>query len=357
MLQTTNLKTNELKINEYIVNDEDIKIMTLSTITGLSEYFIKKSFENTPQNISVVEKLVDGFNKMYDFSEYDNNTSQMFNFVFNISGISKHFLISIRANQKEFYNNITLRESLTIILTKMIDHDNDTPSKNGFPASFNFIQGQQNSILRLSNGKLWYPYINNGFPSCGRLINDILNKLNIIDTDNLKLLYHGTSWRCAADIMKKIKATTRGTCSDFGLYNFYTTDVFFTACEWAYRKNQGAVVIFAIPDDQFYEWNVKNLSDTLEWKNIVFNLRNPPDPFNTDNYELISQEYDNLVEEIDSYDVIEGPILSNPGAKTIEQVEFIRNNDRRIPYQFSFKPSSVNSLNPFLLATVFFSQI
>lgn len=335
----------------------DIKIMTISIITGLSTDFINNSFINSPQNISDVEKLVDGFNKKYNFSEYEGTSEEMFNFVFNISHISKHFLISIRANQIEFYHNLKLKEALIIILTKMIDHNNDSPSKNGFPVSFNFVSGQQNSILKLPNGKSWYPYINNGFPSCGRLINDILNKCNITNTDKLKLLFHGTDWQSANNIMTKIKATTRGNCSDFGMYNFYTTDVFFTACEWAFRKNQSAVVIFIIPNDQFYQWNIKNLSNTSEWRNVVFKLRNPPNSLIIPNYELVSKEYDDFVEEIDSYDLIEGPILSNPGAKSVEQVEFIRNSDRRIPYQFSFKSSSVKSLNQFLLTTVFFSQL
>lgn len=340
------------------MTDEDIKIMYVSNITGLSQEFIAEAFNNSPENISDSEKLVNAIIKRNKISEHDNNIESMCDFVFDVSLLSKRFLVFLGANKPEFYNNITLIDALTIILSRMLkDNNNNVPCSNGFPASFNFTKGQENNILKLSNGKSWYPCLNTGSLNFGRVCTNLLNRLNVAESSGYKLLYHGTSWLNAGDIMRRIKTTTRGVCSDFGMNNFYTTDVFYTACEWAIKNSQAAVVVLAIPDELFFQMNIKNLSDTNEWRSVVFMLRNEPKVMLSTNYDEEIEFYENLVEEIDKYDMVEGPIMSNPGAKSVHEVEMMRNNDRRIPYQFSFKKSYVDNLNQFILTTVFFSQI
>lgn len=285
----------------------------------------------------------------------------MWDFVYNISGLSQSYLIPINAHEINFYHNLTLDESLMIILNRMIKvEDKKIPTKNRFPCYFNFQKGQENKILHLNGGKTWYASLNSSSTNFNRLGDSVIDKLNL-ENSGYKLLFHGTSMRDAIRISSRVKVTTRGECTDFGMYNFYTTDMFYTACEWATKNEQAAVVIFAIPSEKFDEWNVKNFFNTNEWKYTVFRLRNSPDFSDLSNYNNLLEEYEKelndyekFVDEIDSYDVVVGPIMSNPKSKSIQEVKFIVNNDNRIPNQFSFKKTSVEELNSFLVTTVFF---
>lgn len=339
----------------------DIKCMRISLITGISESFIRTSLENGPENITDVDRIMDQFKKNYNFSDYINPEDILF-FIVEISNISPAFLEYIRANDVEFFYGLSLEESLEILLTRLIDKYNDVPSSNGFPQDYNFQSEQQNNIQNLPNGRTWYPFINrfsNRNINYNSLKIDILNKCNVINTDNVRILYHGTSWAGARQIMAKVKSTSRGFATDFGMNNFYLTDIFYNACKWANRYTQGAVIIFSIPLEYFDEWNVKYLTGD-EWKNVVYRCRNPPIPdFFPDirDYRRADSSYNGFLNQLDSYDVVEGPIFANPRAQSINDVSYIVNSyDGSVPKQISFKRSSVDFLDDLILTTLFFKE-
>lgn len=327
--------------DEKISSYSDLKIAVLNARTGLSENFIREAFESEPVNITDSEKIVNLMRTRHKFWNHNNTAEEMYNFVYNISGISQCALISIDAHNIEYYENYGLYEVLMNIINKLTqDTSNDIPYTDGFPYMFNFQKGNENKINNLPCGRTWYPSTNNNPEQYARIGRDVLRQLNIEESEDSKLLYHGTSVKNAMSVMSRVKVTSKEFCSDFGMFNFYTTDIFYTACKWAKKENQqGAVVIFNIPNEFLYRLNVLSYvyhyndgtvsdvpeSDTDNWRKLVFKLRNPPrskrgilteEELLQD--ELIEREYEEFIDEVDSYDLVEGPICSNPGAKTPE---------------------------------------
>lgn len=344
------------KENTYTLTETQLEIIRLSVKTGLSEDFLIFCFNDSPQNLTITQKIINGFFKKYNFNDYNNTIEEIYDFIFNISGLSNHFLVSINANNPSFYSNFSLTESLNVIISRMVGDKENAPSKNNFPVFFNFKKGQENTVLTIG-GSNFFPVINNFNINFGKLKASILKSIGVKESSGYKILYHGTSWTDSIEILEEVRTTTRGECTDFGMNNFYTTNLFYTACEWALRNNdQGSVVVFVIPDDKFYELEVKYLTNTQEWRDVVYTLRNKPKRIISNNYEEEIEKYRNILKEYESYDAIEGPIMSNPSAKSLESVEFIVNNDNKIPLKVSFKNSSVGILNQYIALTVTFSM-
>ena len=160
-----------------------------------------------------------------------------------------------------------IEEALNVILTKMIVTTNLINSTNGFPSEFNYNRNQ-NNITQTYSGKKWFP--------CGKeryehnyeqLLLKVSKSINIGPHD--KVYFHGTDWSGAISIMDELVSDSgkheikpRHTCTDFGLRNLYVTNTFLTACLWARRHRQAAVVIFVISDDYIESLdNHLNLSD------------------------------------------------------------------------------------------------
>lgn len=344
MFQAQNVPELSFIPNFKSVNKKSLKILKIEGLTGLMD--IESAFDN-PLNNTDVELIVSFLNRKFDFSTCNN----VYFFIINVIGFSPRSLETINANYDEFYDNMLLDEALEIILTKLITND-DIPSINGFPSDFNISLNQTNRV-NVYNGKKLFPYKKERSElNYDQLLLNVLHDVNV--GNNSKILFHGCAWDSAISIMDKIEIFPRRHCTDFGLRNFYLTDTFQTACLWATRNRQAAVVIFVLP-----EYYINNLSNHLllnnfeQWKELVFKIRNPirygP------NLTRERNEYKLFIQNIDSNDLVSGPIFANPYVKTIEDVNLIKYGNY-IPYQYSFKDSSIDSLNNMLAITLFFES-
>lgn len=347
---------------------DERKVDIMSYISGLQSYFIKDALTGAPENISDAEKIVDAIGKIHNLTDHSTNIEDMCYFVNQILSLNSIYLTGLGATEINFYDNLNLQEALLIIFTRMFKESDTIHSKNKFPEKFDFMKGFEGRVTMvvdtlMGGGKKWLPIINSGSLIPGKITNKVIETLSLDEITDCKILFHGTSWNNAIRIMHGVKSTTRGSCSDFGMYNFYTVNNLMNAFEWSLLSNgpgssalQSAVNIFVVPNDIFYSLNIKDLSDTNEWKNVVYYLRNQPEPFETDNYSEDLKTYEDYVSEMDLFDVVLGPIMSNPKAKLPSDVTFKRNNDGNIPIQVSFKPSIVDILNTYLHVTVFLSE-
>lgn len=319
--------------------------MTIEGLTGLKNLSI--AFEDY-HNYTEVEIIINYLRVTYNFSECHN----IYDYLLNVINFSKNGLESINADYEEFYDNMTVDEALEVILNKLISTANDIPAINGFPADFNFNGVNYNTIHEF-NGKKWYPF-NKGKNNIN--YNQLLIKLfkDIELNDNDKIVYHGTSWQGALSIMDKVELTSRSKCTDFGFKNFYVTDTFRTACRWTNRHTQAAIVIFVIPENYIESLdNYLNLNDITLWKETVFKIRNPPT--NGPNLSTLKKNYKLFKDQMDSKDLISGPIFANPFVNNINDVEYIKYDDY-IPYQYSFKETTIDDIDNMYTITLFFKN-
>lgn len=284
--------------------------------------------------ISDVEILLTELNTQYDFSECGEYPEDILLFIKNTICFPEEKLISINANNSYFFENLTLEESLKIILTRLMRQGDIISSKNGFPEQFNFQKDCEFQLLE--NGKIWIASSNNNISQNLNLLTSICKELNV-NMENTCLLFHGTSWNSAIKIMEDVKTTNRGYPTDFGFENFYVTDDFHNSLKFANHNSQQAIVIFKLEKNFSEEMNVMDLWFYEGWKEILFNCRN------------------GLICDLDSYDLVHGPIFSNPRVKDSDHVECMKNGDV-FPYQYSFKKSSVKMLNNKILATIFIND-
>lgn len=343
--------TDEMNFSEY-----DFHIMKISWMTGLSGSIIKDSYENSVENMTDVEILLSGLERRYDFSQCGDNPIDILFFVKNTICFPDEKLKDVGADNEYFFQNMTLEESLVIIISRIIKQDDRIPSKDGFPEEFIFQFNQNGRIQRLENGRTWFPFINvnrNRLPNSNRLLISIQEQTNV-DLENGFLLFHGTSWNNAIEIMGHVRATSRKHATDFGFENFYTTDIFHNSLIWAKNRSQAAVVIFYFENDFFDNLNFKDLSDIDRWKNVVFRCRNPP----RRSFDSLAKYrgYKNFLEGLDSLDLVFGPIFANPKVKNLNEVRYIQNQDGVIPYQYLFKRSSVEMLDDKILTTLFIND-
>lgn len=321
------------------------RIVEIESLTGLND--LDRAFDD-PLNNSEVELLVSFLDRKYDFSEGRND---VYTFLIQEIGFPERILNSLGLNFPAFYYGMTVSDACFIILTKLIEHGNKT-NYCGFPEEFLFSVSQKNKI-QTYEGKRWFPFCEEGYSTnYYQLLATITRQLRI-STDNL--YFHGTSWDNAFTIMEEIVIRTSNKADDFGKKNFYVTDSFLAACLWAKRNEQAAVVIFNIPPT--YIESLENriqfsLDDLDSWKEMVFTARNFP----SRGGRAKQREHREYIDALDSQDIITGPIMANPGAKSIEEVNYLKYR-REVPFQFCFKTSTVADLNGFLTITLFFRQL
>lgn len=359
--------TRERQLNEFHhqveeINYKSIRTMEIEGLTGLRG--IIGAFENN-DGMTEVESLVTFLNKTYELSDDDYD---ILNYLIGTIKFSETFLQNIGANYEEFYYNMTTNEAIEIILNKILNHSDNMEKKNGFPKEFNFNTSMTNRT-QVYNGKRWFPYVpslfvrdeqnlnldGNSKASMGTDPNYLNNRfLEGIDTENNYIFYHGTSWLGASLIMDEIEIRPRMNATDFGLRNFYVTDMLITAMDWANRNAQPAICIFAVPRD--YLDNLENhlkLYDDYEWKRIVYTARNyPKPPYVNPNSR---RNYRQFIANLDSKNLISGPIMAYAGAHTIEDVRSIKYGNET-SLQYSFKDTTIGDLNDMLAVTVFFQR-
>lgn len=297
-----------------------------------------------------MELLVSFLDRKFHLYLGDDNPYQ---FIIDVIRFSTRSLAAIDANYKEFYDNMTTKESVFVLLTKLINHDNGIESYNGFPIDFNFEIHQTNKIQTYENSK-WYPYIQGRYNIPVEQI--LTNAILTLGVDPNKLYFHSTNWEGGLSIMDRVRTRTRGQASDFGLENFYLTDSFKAAHIWANRNTQSTISIFEISNE--YLENLENgisfgMDGIDEWKEFVFKVRNPPRSGR--NLARRIDEYETFITDVDSKDLISGPIFANPGTRLVQNVEYVQYTDG-IPFQYSFKRSSVDYLNQCLVVTIFFRE-
>lgn len=325
-------------------NPKQIRIIEIEGITGLTN--IESAFENM-DNLLEIEALMIFLNKKYDL---DSGNYDVFNYIKNVINFSIRTLEAFNMNYDEFYDNMTTDEACFVILNKILGK-NDIESKNGFPIAFNFVPEHANKMQKTVENKNWFPYVKGRHSLNSDML--LVSILHYLNTDNSRVMFHGTSWNSALSIMDEINIRPRQRATDFGLRNFYLTDTFSTACSWANRNNQAAIVIFIVP-----ELFIESLQNHLyliydqNWKELIFKCRNEPSGLNIRQERRAYQQY---IREIDSKDLISGPICCNPGVNNINEIECIKYREY-IPYQFSFKDSTCAQLNDFLAVTLFFEE-
>lgn len=327
-------------------NMRHFRINEIEGITGLSN--LTPMLEYLPNNTEI-ESILILLNKQFNL---DSAESNIYDFLINAIGFSRKSLAIINADEESFYEHMTLREACEVVLEKLIGH-NQIESEHGFPKELNFCIGQQNAI-RISNGITWFPCIpTRTLSNYNQILYKILDKLNISDSN---LLFHGTSWDGALSILNGIEIIPRRFASDFGIKNFYTTDSFTTACKSANHNNQRAVVIFVLPENYIEALEKKIIFSSREinsWRELIFYLRNPPSRRHRNR--AIITAYNQYLQNVDSQDVVIGPICANPQSSTAEGLEWIT-QDGHIPLQFCFKETTIGHLNDFIAITVFFQS-
>lgn len=350
-MQTSDFLFNE-RVNDYPspLSRFEERMIYIENKTGLRN--IKQEFELS-DIYDETDILLHFILRKYDINELNQTTLLISMFhVF-----SNEALRLIGADKEEYYN-MTGSESITCILNKILNTKNDVNTTNGFPSSFNHSNKNNNIINRDSNGSYWLPISNTNSIDYGSLLNYVVRKLNV-DLSKNRMLYHGISFDSALSINDEIEIIPRQVATDFGMRNFYVTDVFYTACSWVRRdNNQSAVVVFVIPNELFSTNNrlLFNVDYNLDkWKETVFKARfKPRGDLSND-----KREYKKFLHNLDSKDYIEGPIYANPGDKNVNSVNYIsynRNGNVVVPKQISFKDSMIPLLNSYILITLYFED-
>lgn len=336
-----------------IATDKQIHVARIEMITSLC--FLYPAYENDDfiQGMTDVEILISYLSKKYGY-DYDLDT---FSYIRNIVRFSELALTRINANFKEFYYGLSYEDALEIVLVKLTESDDTIQRDNdGFPQNFNLNGRSVNINYKLDNNMWWFPYSQCNNINQHKLLSVVLGGSNI-DLTKYKILYHGTSWVGAQSIMEGIEIRPRNKSTDFGMMNFYLGDNFTSAYVWALRKQQPAIVIFIVPNE-FIEGLERKLllnhTSTLnEWKKLVFTCRNRPTGYGS----LQNRKnHDKFVKDLDSNDLVSGPMMSNVNTKTIEDVKFIEYGHGIIPYQYSFKESSCELLQQYIFSTIFFKS-
>lgn len=361
------------------INDKMIRIMALEGITGLKG--LQRAFENN-DGLTEVESILDHLNRTYNLSDGDYD---ILNYLVGVVKFSEISLQNINVNYEDFYYNMTTYEAIEIVLTKLIDHSGNIGNKNGFPEEFNFTLRMTNLSQTRSDGKKWFPYVPKLFVppkqnlnfdenSKARLdtyINFLKSRfLDGFSTNDSIVLFHGTSWEGALSIMEGIRILPRMRATDFGLRNFYLGDSLRAAFNWANRNDQPAISIFIIPNLYIESLN-EHLKFTYDedwlnflpkqkinfpwenWNKFIFGIRNYPKPGKDYNRRLL--KYDDLITYADTRDLISGPIMGKMSNTNYQEIEAIQYGDI-IPYQYSFKDTTINSLNNMLAVTVFIQR-
>jgi len=327
-----------------------LELLRILEIQGILEIKdISEVFEHR-MNRSEIELLIGFFDRKYDLSNGDNDP---YNFIKNVIGISEQSLDIVNADQIKYMDT---SDTLECIIYNLIDRTNNMDNKNGFPFKFNLEKSFSENLIQDYRDYKYLP--------CNNLSNDILKTIltNYPEIKEENLFFHGTDWSGADSILTEIRITQKQFPSDFGLRNFYLSDNFKYAIEISQKYTQRAVVIFHIPREFLEGLNKLHLSDIFidDWKELIFNVRNNPNEIYKNNttirkYQIrqINKEHNKYISDLDSLDLVSGPICRNPKATNKEDLEYL-SHDGIIPYQYSFKDSSYSFLNDFILLPIYF---
>lgn len=328
------------EINPHII----FKIIIIQGLTGLQE--LEQAFEN-PLNLTDNELIINFLERKYTFESGDP-----YNFIINIARFSRQSLKIIEANEPEFYYNMLIPEALDVILTKILKYNDNKNNINGFPTEFNISLSQIGNINYFEGNKIFPSKRLTNNLSFIRLLQTIKSGLKLNDEDFM--LFHGTSWDSASSIMNGIDIVTRSKTTDFGFENFYLSDSFKSSYYCAKKNLEPAIVIYVIPNSNFDEFADQiNLQNDSNWKRFIYKIRNPPKPRSL-NYKDNIKKYKDCIKNIDSHDLITGPICANPYDEE-ENLTPIKYGDE-IPFQFSFKRSSIDRLHEMYAITIFFER-
>jgi len=324
----------------------DFRIRAIEGITGIPNLSDVRPYIEEQKE---VDAWIFFFDERFHLSRGDSNPLL---FIKNIIGISEQTLEILGANSEGFYYNFSTEESLRAIFEKILYCSDDTmDSKNGFPSQYNISNTDKDKLLDIGGGNFIYPASLESLSNLNFLLDSVKFSLwRTRQNQNTKILYHATSWQNAIDILEEVQIVRRQNAqvTDFGRYSFYLGDTFQTAHDWALRKVQPAVLLFEIPD-YFFESVIKTFNYDQEWKEFVLKMRNTPfrRQFNSrKEFNNAIQEYEHFVEENDNLFMIEGPILKNARAQTLDEAVCISyHKNRIIPRQYAFKEISLDMLN------------
>jgi len=138
------------------------------------------------------------------------------------------------------------------------------------------------------------------------VIKDLFNLKKNTEENPIKLLFHSTSWKSCESIKDHgILLGANRPCLDFGIHpSFYTTPTIGVALEYVqkssrYWNGQTCVLIFKWNESQVKEkgFEIKEFKSTdIEWKRTVKS----------------SRLCEVRANELDEYDFVSGPMVSNP---------------------------------------------
>jgi hypothetical protein len=132
---------------------------------------------------------------------------------------------------------------------------------------------------------------------------DVVRTLPVMTTRNSRLWFHATSWRGFDTILAIGIVPSKGRkCLDFGILpSFYVTPQYSTGLEYADKcarlwKGEACILAFRLHVSPKGLRTKSFESATPEWRELVGSSRMCVDEFN----------------ELDTYDVIYGPMVANP---------------------------------------------
>lgn len=345
------------KVQGVDPNFKGIEIMRVEAITGIKD--LQGVFDDC-EGLSDSEAIYSFLNKKYHLNV---ETESILDFLIDTIGFSPIILEYIDAREEEFYFGLTIPEALMIVLNKLFGGNNDIRSSGGYPHLFNF-SGIPNNVQNF-NGKNWLPHKNNRQTLDGdKFLSKVLRHMGIAGN----ILFHGTSWNAAINIMRSIRIIPRDGASDFDFKmknqirdfsgktlksNFYLGDDYNMAWRWASHHRQSAICIFAL-SDEFLNSIENHLQFEYgdEWKKLIFKARNPPTPEAGRDFYAETDEYDNFINYLDTQDLISEPFCKYVNVTHWEDIDCIKNGNI-IPIQYAFKDSTINLLNDKLVLTIF----
>lgn len=176
-------ESNEEEISFYI----ERKAMKYEICTGLSNLkpAFKRQMESSidiPDVDALANFLVDKFYR----SNYDIN---LYEFMIRNVRFSEKFLKFVGADNEEFYDHLSFNDAILIILRKAFETYYDIPASNGFPAEFNFVPSDANTLNNTRYGIPWFPYKGSNNNYAYTIALDHIRDL--LDRQNDKLYFHG----------------------------------------------------------------------------------------------------------------------------------------------------------------------
>lgn len=167
---------------EPISSSRELKIIQIEGITGLKG--LDQVFDNR-LNETDIEMIVFYLDRKHDLSLGDSNH---FEFIVSVIKFSFRSLHTIKADFKEFYDNMTTKESVIVILTKLLITTYSISTSDGFPTILNYNSTMSNQSQEYIGDKKWFPYVKG---DRGMKFDQLLARsTNMLDLTDKTLLFH-----------------------------------------------------------------------------------------------------------------------------------------------------------------------